>query len=99
MPIPHTHPPTHVTRLGKDELLGPSLSQMCPLFVLSCPICLSPSPLSWQLCRGMNLGEESLHSPALALPAPQEGWLQLPTLSLVSSQATRVKSFILKSFL
>lgn len=38
---PHLHPPTHVTRLGKAELLGPSLSQMCPLFVLSCPI--SPS--------------------------------------------------------
>lgn len=36
--------------------------------------CLSPFPLSRQLCRSMmNLGEESLHSPASALPAPQEG--------------------------
>lgn len=73
---PHTHPPTHVTRLGKVELLGPSLSQMCPLFVLSCLISPSlpvPIPSVMAALRGMNLGEDSLHSPASALPAPQEG--------------------------
>lgn len=96
---PHTHPPAHVTRPRKGELLGPSLSQMSPLFVPSCPISPSlPLPILsvTAALQGLILGEESL--------LLRKGWLQAynpaaPPSTLVSSQATGNRSFILKSFL
>lgn len=79
-----THPSSHLTSLGTARVSFLVLHFPRRALYLYCPVpspCprLSPSPLSWQLCRGMNLSDESLRSSASALLL-RKGWLQLPTI-------------------